>query len=500
MKTSLLDPDLHRTTSRLSWLDRPLSGWWCALGWLVATMVFGVLVRLLGGPTPADSAESVYSTYAIAHGHLACAYAQQTPAGSAFIAPLWPLVSGGFSVIFRIGHNLPFPSQTALGPHCSTALTAMTKWATRSGATQPTIRIGYLSWLVLMFGAVALLRASGRGRCGWEPTALVLMACVPAVFMTLVQYFHPQDIVAMGLLLGGVACCRRGWWVWAGILFGLAATSQQFALLVLVSLLVVAPSNRRIRFAGAAIGAFALVVVPLLVVTSGRAFRSVVIGSGNTPSVGGTVLWEAHFHGAPLVALSRILPIILSLALGWVAVRSLGSRVLEPAPLLALVATSLSLRLVFEQNLFGYYFMALAAALVMLDVVRGRIRWHFVLWLLLVTLAFPPASSETKFREVLPIICMTIAILFIVLDAMHGRIRLYLVAWLVLVVLAFAKVPPWVVTPVRNPLPTWFWQIVLTTSGVAMAGGPIVSLMRKRNRSESQRHPIALIEEPDPVG
>jgi hypothetical protein len=498
MKTSLLDPDLHRTTSRISWLDRPLSGWWCALGWLAATTVFGVLVRLLGGPIPADSIESVYSTYAIAHGHLACAYPQQKLSGFAFIAPLWPLVAGGFSVIFRIGHNLPFPSQTALGPHCSTAVTAMTKWATGSGAMVPTLRIGYLSWLVLMFGAVALLRASGRGRCGWEPTALILMACLPPACMTLVQDFHPQDVVAMGLLLGGVACCRRGWWVWAGILLGLAVTSQQFSLLVLAPLLVVAPSNRRIRFAAAAVGAAALVVVPLLVATSGRVFRPVVIGSGNTPSFGGTMLWEAHFHGAPLVALSRVLPIVLSLALGWIVVRSLGSTVLEPVPLLSLIATSLSFRLIFEENLFGYYFMALAAALVMLDVVRGRIRWHFVLWLLLVTLAFPPVPLETKFSAVLPIIFMTIAILLIVLDAMHGHIRLYLVAWLVLVVLAFANVPPWLVTPMRHSLPTWFWQIVLTATGVAMAGEPIVSCMR--NRSESQPHLIDPIDQLDPVG
>jgi hypothetical protein len=210
--------------------------------------------------------------------------------------------------------------------------------------------------------------------------------------MPLLDDFHPQDLLAMGLVLGGVACVRRSWWVWAGVLFGLAVTSQQFALLVVAPLFVVAPANRRIRFAAAVLGTAALVVLPMVAVTSGRALGPVLIGSGNTPSVGGTVLWELHLHGAVLVGLSRVLPIILAMTLASWAVRRLGTAVLEPVPLMALVATSLSLRLVFEQNLFGYYFTALAVSLVLLDVIRGRIRGQLVLWITLVTpLAFNPS-------------------------------------------------------------------------------------------------------------
>ena len=53
---------------------------------------------------------------------------------------------------------------------------------------------------------------------------------------------------------------------------------------------------------------------------------------------------------------------------GW------GIRPLQPAVLIALVALSLSFRLVFEDNVFSYYYMALAVTLVLLDVVGGRIR------------------------------------------------------------------------------------------------------------------------------
>jgi hypothetical protein len=73
----------------------------------------------------------------------------------------------------------------------------------------------------------------------------------------------------------------------------------------------------------------------------------------------------------------------------WAA-RRLGSALLEPLPLASLIATSLSLRLVFEQNLFGYYFMALAVMLAVLDVLRGRISLYLVGWLALVALGFSP--------------------------------------------------------------------------------------------------------------
>ena len=180
--------------------------------------------------------------------------------------------------------SVPHPG--ALGPHCSTALVAMYKWSVQSGAALPTVRIGYLSWFVLMGGVVALLRTSGRGRCRWEPLVLVLMACVPPALSALLDYFHPQDLIAMGLVLGGVACARRGWWIWAGALVGLAFTSQQFALLVIVPLFVVAPRHRQAKFAGAVVGAAALVLLPMVALTSGRALSTSLLGTGDSWDTG----------------------------------------------------------------------------------------------------------------------------------------------------------------------------------------------------------------------
>jgi hypothetical protein len=51
---------------------------------------------------------------------------------------------------------------------------------------------------------------------------------------------------------------------------------------------------------------------------------------------------------------------------------------------------SFILRLLFEVNIYGYYFMAATVALILLDVIGGRIRLSLIAWLVLVTLAFPP--------------------------------------------------------------------------------------------------------------
>jgi hypothetical protein len=244
--------------------------------------------------------------------------------------------------------------------------------------------------------------------------------------------------------------------------------------LVLAPLFVVAPANRRLRFAAAAIAAAAVIVLPMTAVTSGRALGPVLIGSGNTPSVGGPLVWELHLHGALLVGVSRVLPIVLAMLLASWALRRLGPAVLEPVPLMALVATSLSLRLVFEQNLFGYYFMALATALVLLDALRGHVRGHLLAWIALVALAFDPAPGKIQLREYLPPLLMLLVLVLIVRDALKGRVRWYLVAWLALVAAVFLKFPI-ASTPFRPPLPTWLWQIFLVPSGLWLAVQPLIS-------------------------
>jgi hypothetical protein len=410
-------------------LDRPLSRWWCVLGWLAATGVFVGLTQQLGGLSRGDAVESAYSTWAVAHGS-SCLYPTGVAHGHPLVAPLYPLISGALSWLAQIGHGVAFPSQSALGPHCSATVTALSRWSSRAGALTSTVELGYFAWVATMAGLIALLRASGRGRCGWEPATLIAAACIPPVFMSVQTSFHPEGFLAMGLVLGGLACVRRGRWVWAGLLCGLAVTSQQFALLAVAPLLVVAPANRRLRFAGAAVGAAAIVAIPLIALTSGRAIGGLT-GSGLTLSTGDTLLSDLHFHGTALLVLSRLLPIVCALALAWWAERRFGGIANDPVLLVSLVATSLALRLVFEVNLFGYYFMAVAVLVVTLDVIRRRFRPYVVMWLALVTLVFPPLPLGNDVFT--------------------------------------------------TGLPAWLWQVVLVGAALGLAASPLLS------RTGSQR-------------
>ena len=207
-------------------LNRPLSVWLCVLGWLASMGLFVALVGLLAGPSSLDSQESIYGTWAIAHGEIACAYPSVVQAGDPSVAPLYPLLSSGIDAVARIGSGVPFPSAATLGPGCRKGLAAMNQWYLDSHALNPTQWIGCVAWIALMVGVIVWLRTSGRGHRGWEPVTLLIVAGLLPVWMCVQSVFHPQDLIALGLALAAMACARRQRWLAAGILLALAVLSQ----------------------------------------------------------------------------------------------------------------------------------------------------------------------------------------------------------------------------------------------------------------------------------
>lgn len=432
------DLDRRELSPWNSWFNRPLSRTWCIVGWLIATVIFVGGTQQLGGVTSGDASDSVNTAWSIAHGMTSCGYAPGNQYGLPYSAPLYPLLSGGLAALVRIGHQVPFPTSADFGPHCSTAIAAMYHWSLGSGSLLPTLRLGYVGWLVLMAGFVALLRSSGRGRCVWEPTSLVLLALVPPVFMCLHEYFHPQDLVAMGLILGTVACVRRESWIWAGILLGLAFTSQQFALLVLAPLVVIAPANRLFRFVAATVGSIVVIASPLVVLAPRGALKALLAGSGTT-WVSSTLLDVTRLSGPSLVIVSRFLPIAAAMILAWWARDRLGASVLEPIPLISLLATSLSFRLLFEVNLWGYYFMTVAVLVLALDVARARLRWMYFAWVALIAVAFHPVVGASSALR--------------------------------------SSTTPW--------FSLWVWQLLLATLGAVLAISPLITFMKQARTMQS---------------
>jgi hypothetical protein len=478
------------------WLLRPLSDLACLIGWTVSSIVFLGLTSWVGGPAEGDAAVSVYSTWAIAHGRLACAY----PTASMFhfpsianpytsIAPLYPLFSGTIASLTRIGHSVPFPTSSQMGRHCTTALVAMFHWSSKVGAILPTVRIAYLCWLPLMIGAILLLRAVGRGNSGWEVATLLLLAVLPPVMECLTDYFHPQDLLAMGFVLMAIAGVLRSRWLAVGVFVGLAILTNQFTLLVAVPLLVLAPSSQRVRFALGAAGSFAIIALPLIIVTSGRAAHSVFVGSGFSQTKGGTVLWELHVSGALAFTVERIVPIVLAAALAWWVKRRLGDHAIDSLPLVSVLTTALALRLVFEITLWPYYFMAATVLLVLLEVIRGRIRGTVVGWLALMTLAFDPfplgflsngQSWGTRAREVLPNYFIVVAAIVFLFGLLRRQVRWSIVAWIAVVVATLLTLP-WSHQLIRSDMPLWFWQLALVPSLVWLTAEPVLRLIREQD-------------------
>ena len=369
-------------------------------------------------------------------------------------------------------------------------------WSIGAGALTNTLRIGYVGWFVLLGGIVSFLRASGRGRRGWEPATLLVVACLPPVWLCLVEYFHPQDLIAMGLALGALACARRDSWVAAGVLVILAFLSQQFAILVAVPLLVLAPAKRRPAYVAAASATAVLAILFLVVTSSSRAVALALEGTGNTGGKG-TVLSALHLHGALLIIGSRGIPIALSFLLAWWVLGRFGTKTaLEPAVIISIVALSFGFRLVFEQALFGYYFMALAVTLVLLDVVLGHIRGSLVCWLAMVTLVFlvgPTTSYSVMHRSswghdvqvALTPVVVVLAVLVIALRVVHyGRGRDLLV-WIGLLVGALLAWPS-TNDPVSGHLPSAFWQVLLVPLGLILAAQPVLDLVRQGTRAGTE--------------
>ncbi len=479
------DSDIDDTPLNQSWFTRPLAGWQCVVGWCVSIGVFIGVVALAGGTAIGDAWESIYATWAVAHGQLSCMYPPHPATIFTYASPGYPLLAGGIGAIAQVGHGVPFPSGAALGHDCDHAILAMVHWSQAGGAIVPTLRTGYLTWLFLMGGLIWLLRAAGRGRSGWEPTTLVIVACLPPVWLSVEQYFHPQDIVAMGFALAALGCALRNHWVGVGILIAMAVLTNEYALLVAVPLLVIAPARSRIPYVAAAVVTAVVVDGPILALTSGAAAHYVLYGSGNAVGTGGTVVWEWHLPGVPLLLVSRILPLVLSFLLACYVLRRIGPAAREPAVLIALVAVSLSFRLVFEQNIFSYYYLALSVMLVVLDVVRGRIRETLVAWLLMVSLVYTEPyifiwrhSWDEDARHWLPVVVMAVGLLMIVRAVLRHRLGWNVFMWAAAVVTSLFN---WPVSsdPLSHVEPvTWLWQVILVGIGVALAASPLWTLLR----------------------
>ena len=144
----------------------------------------------------------------------------------------------------------------------------------------------------------------------------------------------------------------------------------------------------------------------------------------------------------------------------------------------------LSLRLVFEQQLFGYYYLALSVSLLLLDVVRGRIRVSLVAWLATMSMVYVVDSDALQLlrspwsnvaEDLIPLAVIALAIALIV-DTVRRRGRVpMLVFWFAMIAAALIV---WDETDVLGLPPTWFWQVVFVPLGIVLAARPLLGEVR----------------------
>lgn len=397
-------------------LNRLLSGRTTPLmrltGWILATAIFGtslfVWYGIGHGPTApltpnGDSQESAVPAVAIEHGAFSCAY---PAANQSSVPPLYPLLAGGLLAATRSAFVVG-PWSRTLGP-CPQLAPGHT------GPRYPEwsfLLTGLIAWPVLLAGFVLLLQASGRGHTRLEALGCWMLALLPGITSAYVHEFHPEDVLALGLVLGALALALRHRWTGAGVCIGLALCAKQYPVLAAVPLLCCAPSSRRLRYLAGAIGAAAAVLVPIGLLT-GTGMFDALVGRYATARNGATLVGQLDLHGAALLVVSRVLPVVLVGALAMLARSRLGDEVCRPAPLTALLAAGFVLRLVFEVNLYSYYFIAATVGILAVDLVAGKLRGVTVIWLLATAVLYPPVDETlVPLRQQAPLLAQGVLLL-----------------------------------------------------------------------------------------
>ena len=382
-------------------LDAPIRTWQSWLGVWAAFAWYWVVLRLLGGPEQGDANVSQYSSWLIAHGQIACAYPPNRLLGIS-AAPGFTLVEAAYDWITRLGAGSPFPSMSSYGPSCGGALLALQHWSKANPVTLPhSLSCGYLAWFTVLLGVRSLLRTIWTTPTRREILALFTIALVPTMWNSIITFFHPQDIMAMGLTLGAVAAYRRGQYLWTGALLGFAFLSQSMSFLVALFLFLVLTSfESRLRFVEGFVATFAAVVVPLSILAGPNAVRNSLLGTGvgNSYLRIKSLLYYLQFSSSAATFTARALPLVAVVATSlWVRRRPWLLQ--DSLTLLSLIALCFAWRLVFEENMWGYYMMPASFVVVLRDLVNKRWTLPTVLFFLGDVLAFDVYHRRPDFFE-----------------------------------------------------------------------------------------------------
>jgi hypothetical protein len=304
--------------------------------YVAALGVFVGIVTVRGGPSVGDAYAVTKPAAALADGNLSEA-AQDSVLPQ---PPGYALLTAPFVLVFRplIGSptwcdgRVPAATRMLL-PFCAPDQLATHRWYRSQGV------LGILAWIVLALGCVWLLRVAGAGAGPAELILIVVLAGMPAASAGVVETFHPQDLVCVGLVCMGLGAALRRRWVATGLLFGMAFLCKQFALLPLLAVVVAVPGWRaRLGVLVPVAAVVACGVIPFAVVDPSGTWNSLsAVNAGGVGMVtSGTVLGLTSLTESTKLLIARDGPVLLALAMALWARRRAGAGLLSAAPLIGL--------------------------------------------------------------------------------------------------------------------------------------------------------------------
>jgi len=365
----------------------------------VVFFVLGILYFFRWGPAvqhvPSSwlSADDLWSTYyasvAFIHGHWSDAYSVNTgflafPGILILLAPIAALDRSLHTSLVEVtkNHHLVAHPQTFVFTGPVTPHGALVNFGQEQLAPHPQVFL-LLGPYELILSAVALFACDALAeRLGvtWGRRALLGAVEAGLLWNVAIRWGHPQDALAVGVVIYAVILGLDGRWKGAGWLFGVALAVQPLVIVVLPILLAMAGKQRALGLVGRGIGPAVVVTIPplagdfhhtLTALTQQKAFprrNHATPWTTLAPKLGGSGKLVA-VGGGPV----RLVSLALAAALGWWA-RRWRSR---PEMLVWAVALALALRCYTESVMTSYYLWpALAVALV---VAARCASWRFAL-------------------------------------------------------------------------------------------------------------------------
>ena len=375
----------HVSRRLREWTESRASPLSSGLMFVTGFIVFILLVEHVWGMTGADAGTILPTATMWAHGVGACALV--TPVESAvhpLSGPVYPLLDAFIQWVLRLGSTVPFPSHLS-ADHCLRAYDRVLTWASRVPLGNQELNVGLVAWPVLALGSLSVLRTTARSHTRWEWVLVWALALSPGAFFAYTDYYHPEDVLALGFFLACAGAFRREHYVTSGVLATLAVASQQNVVLAVFVIGSLIPYGRALgRALVGAAGAATLIVVPLTLWSGPRVIPVTLFGTGLSDNPEwGTWMAQVHLSGSLALVLSRGGPLVATAVLVvWVHRR----RPLGALGLLGALEVAFSARLFFEENLWGYYSLGLLTCWTLASVVKGRISSGAVVWTALLIL------------------------------------------------------------------------------------------------------------------